>query len=82
MVKQLGASVADPMTSGAYPIPSFSWMLIYPGYRNKAKSTALRDFVEWGLSQPAQDIGAQLGYLPLPADVIGLGRRELSELAN
>lgn len=82
LVKQLGASVADPFTPGAYPIPSFSWMLIYPIYKDKAKAAALRDFVEWALSQQAQDLAAQLGYLPLPADVIALSRRALSELAN
>ena len=28
LVKQLDQSVADPFTAGAYPIPSFSWVLI------------------------------------------------------
>lgn len=81
-VKQLGQSVADPFTPGAYPIPSFSWMLMYPVYKDRAKAAALRNFVQWVLSQQAQDIGAQLGYLPLPADVVGLGQLELKELAD
>jgi phosphate transport system substrate-binding protein len=68
LVQQLDHSVADPFTAGAYPIPSFSWMLVYPAYRDKAKASALRDFAEWALSQQAQDIAVQLGYLPLPAD--------------
>ena len=62
-----------PLRPARIPIPSFSWMLIYPVYKDRAKATALRDFVEWVLSQQAQDIGAQIGYLPLPADVISLG---------
>ena len=82
LVKQLDVSVADPMTSGAYPIPSFSWMFLYPAYRDKAKAATLRDFAEWALSQQAQDLAAQLGYLALPADVIALGRRELGLLGN
>jgi phosphate transport system substrate-binding protein len=80
LVKQLDASAADPATSDAYPIPSYSWMLLYPHYPDKSKAVALHDFVEWGLSQRAQDGAAQLGYLPLPADVIGLGRKTLTEL--
>ena len=80
LVKQLDASAADPATSGAYPIPSYSWMLLYPHYLDKSKAVALHDFVEWGLSQRAQDGAAQLGYLPLPADVIGLARKTLTEL--
>ena len=82
LVKQLDQSVADPFTAGAYPIPSFSWMFIYPVYKDRAKATALRAFVEWALSHQAQDIGAQIGYLPLPADVISLGTRELGEFAR
>jgi phosphate transport system substrate-binding protein len=82
LVKQLDLSVADPVTPGAYPIPSFSWMFLYPAYRDKAKAVALRDFAEWGLSQQAQDIADQLGYLPLPADVIALGNRQLAEFAK
>ena len=79
-VRQLDASVADPATAGAYPIPSYSWMLLYPHYLNRSKAAALRDFVEWGLSRQAQDSAAELGYLSLPADVIGLGKRTLTGL--
>jgi phosphate transport system substrate-binding protein len=80
LVKQLDISVADPATPGAYPIPSYSWVLLYPHYRDKAKGMALHDFVEWGLSLHAQDTASGLGYLPLPADVIGLGTRTLADL--
>ena len=81
-MRQLDASVADPATAGAYPIPSYSWMLLYPHYLDRSKAAALRDFVEWGLSQQAQDSAAELGYLSLPADVIGLGKRTLTELRD
>jgi len=81
-VRQLDASVADPATAGAYPIPSYSWMLLYPHYLDRSKAAALRDFVEWGLSRQAQDSAAELGYLSLPADVIGLGKRTLTELRD
>jgi phosphate transport system substrate-binding protein len=80
LVKLLDISVADPATSGAYPIPSYSWMLLYPYYRDKTKGAALRDFVEWGLSRPAQETAAEVGYLALPADVIGLGTQTLAGL--
>jgi phosphate transport system substrate-binding protein len=79
-VKQLDISVADPVTAGAYPIPSYSWMLLYPHYRDRVKATALHDFVEWSLTRQAQDAAAGLGYLALPADVIGLGTRTLAGL--
>ena len=40
----------------------------------------MRDFAEWTLSQQAQNYGAQLGYLPLSADVTALGTQALAGL--
>jgi phosphate transport system substrate-binding protein len=82
LVKQLDKSLADPASAGAYPIPSFTWMLLYPAYRDKAKGASLREFAEWVLARQGQDLAARLGYLPLPADVVALGTRELAGLAN
>jgi phosphate transport system substrate-binding protein len=64
-VNELAASVTDPADPGAYPITTYSWMLLYSQYRARTKGAALQDFVRWGLSQPGQSFAAQLGYLPL-----------------
>jgi hypothetical protein len=53
-------------------------MFLYPHYLDKKKAVALHYFVEWGLSLQAQEHAAQLGYLALPADVIGLGKLTLT----
>jgi phosphate transport system substrate-binding protein len=79
-VKELDASVADPAASGAYPITTYSWMFLYPRYADHPKGKAIRDFAEWALSQQAQNYGAQLGYLPLSADVTALGSQALAGL--
>jgi phosphate transport system substrate-binding protein len=80
-VKELDASVADPAEPGAYPITTYSWMLLRSRYADGAKGKAIQDFAEWVLSQQAQDYGAQLGYLPLTADVAALGTQALAGLA-
>jgi phosphate transport system substrate-binding protein len=72
-VKELAASVADPPEAGAYPITTYSWMFLYPQYRDQAKGLAVHEFAQWGLAQPGQNYGAQLGYLPLSADVMAFG---------
>jgi phosphate transport system substrate-binding protein len=77
-VKELDASVADPAAPGAYPITTYSWMFLYPQYRDRAKGLAVHDFAQWGLAQSAQNYGAQLGYLPLSADVVAIGLRALN----
>ena len=79
-VQELDASVADPAPPGAYPITTYSWMFLYPRYADHAKGQAMRDFAEWTLSQQAQSYGAQLGYLPLSADVTAIGTQALTGL--
>lgn len=81
-VKELAASVADPAAAGAYPITTYSWMFLYGRYADKAKGAAVREFAQWGLSQPGQNYGAQLGYLPLSDDVTAIGNQALSGLTH
>jgi phosphate transport system substrate-binding protein len=81
-VKELAASVADPAAPGAYPITTYSWMFLYGQYADKTKEAALQDFARWGLSQPGQNYGAQLGYLPLSDDVLGIGKQALGKLTH
>jgi phosphate transport system substrate-binding protein len=76
-VQELAASVADPSGADAYPLVSYSWMLVYAQYPDQAKSVVLREFAGWSLSDRGQDFGAQLGYLPLSSDVLGIGRQAL-----
>jgi phosphate transport system substrate-binding protein len=79
--KELDASVADPANPGAYPITTYSWMFLYPRYSDRTKAVALRDFAEWSLTR-GQNYGAQLGYLPLSADVVAIGTQALGGLTQ
>ena len=79
-VQELAASVADPSGADAYPLVTYSWMFVYSRYADQAKAMALREFAGWSLSDHGQDYGAQLGYLPLSTDVLGIGRQALGEL--
>jgi phosphate transport system substrate-binding protein len=75
-VNELERSVVDPTAAGAYPLVSYSWLFLYRNYRDAAKGRALRDFVQWGLSE-GQQYGAEFGYVPLSADIVSLGRQAL-----
>jgi len=70
--------LADPKGDNAYPIITFSWLLLHERYRDPAKSAAIKDFVGWGLTE-GQGLGAKLGYIPLPAAV---SRRALQAVAG
>jgi phosphate transport system substrate-binding protein len=77
-VQELAVSVADPSDVGAYPITTYSWMFLYPQYREQAKGAAVVDFAQWGLGLQGQNYGARLGYLPLSADVVAIGTQALA----
>ena len=69
--------VTDPGDPAAYPIATFTWMLFYAD-QDDAKATALRDFVEWAVSD-GQAMASELGYIPLPDNVV---ERVLEASAN
>jgi len=75
-LKELDASVVDPIGTGAYPIVSYSWIGINQKYSDTTKGTAMREFVDWGLSH-GQEAGLELGYVPLPAGVIAMSKHAL-----
>jgi phosphate transport system substrate-binding protein len=76
---ELERSVVDPTSAGAYPIVSYSWLFLYGQYRTSAKAQAIRDFVNWGLSH-GQQLGLELGYVPLTNEVISLGQDALKSV--
>jgi phosphate transport system substrate-binding protein len=80
-VNELEHSVVDPAAAGAYPVVSYSWLFLYRHYPDPAKAIALRDFVAWGLAE-GQQYGVALGYVPLSADVVALGRQILDTVAK
>jgi len=61
-------SITNPPGRDAYPIASFTWLLIPTRLRDDAKGRALRDFLDWMLAE-GQRIAPQLSYAPLPKEV-------------
>ena len=71
-------SITNAEGKGAYPISSFTWLLLYENPKDKAQSKAMVEFVKWALGD-GQKFAAALGYAPLPAEVVKL---ELAALAK
>jgi phosphate transport system substrate-binding protein len=55
----------------AYPITTFTYILIYQQQTDKTKGTALVNFL-WWIVNKAQTGGVNLGYVPLPANVVAV----------
>ena len=72
-------TVVDPSNADAYPIVTYSWLLLYRRYPDARKGAAVKDFVDWGLTS-GQKSAADVGYLPLPEEVVSLGRRALADV--
>ena len=69
----------DPEGANDYPIVSFTWLLLYKKYPNAEKLKALKEFVNWGLTD-GQSFSESLGYIPLPAPVVEKAKAALSTI--
>jgi phosphate transport system substrate-binding protein len=65
----LRAWPSDPEVKDAYPIATFTWLLLYKNYQNKDQGEAVKKFVEWGLND-GQKFAEGLGYIPLPKEIV------------
>lgn len=62
-------SITDPAGTDAYPIASFTWLLLGKEYQDTAKTAALVEFVWWALTE-GQSAAPELGYAPLPDEML------------
>jgi phosphate transport system substrate-binding protein len=61
-------SITNAPGKDAYPISSFTWLLIPADWKDKEKQKIIVDFLNWMLDQ-GQTMTAQLNYAPLPDEV-------------
>jgi phosphate transport system substrate-binding protein len=71
-------SIVNPPGKDAYPISSFTWLLIPSHIPDAAKRTALTGFVTWMLAD-GQKMATALSYAPLPQEVVS---KEISAIAR
>jgi phosphate transport system substrate-binding protein len=71
-------SITNPDGADAYPIASFTWMLLYQHPTDKVRGAAMVDFLKWALAD-GQKFAPDLGYAPLPQAVVD---KEMQALAK
>ena len=71
--------VSDPVANDAYPIVTFTWMILYKKYDNREKLDALKSLVAYGLTDGQKDSEA-LGYVPLPDAVVSQAQAAVASL--
>ncbi|MBD2296902.1 phosphate ABC transporter substrate-binding protein PstS [Anabaena sphaerica FACHB-251] len=67
--ENLRAFISDPEGADSYPIVSYTWILAYKKYPDAAKAKAMEATIEYALTD-GQKLAGELGYVPLPANVI------------
>ncbi len=69
----------DTEAPDAYPITSFTWLLLYQKYDDAARLKALKDFITYALTE-GQSYATELGYIPLPESVVAKANAALSSI--
>ena len=73
-------SITNAPGEQAYPIASFTWLLVKKDNKDAAKAKLIRDFLAWMITPEAQNMAAELHYAPLPAPVVSLVQARLPTL--
>jgi phosphate transport system substrate-binding protein len=72
-------SITNAEGKNAYPVSSFTWLLLYENPKDKAQAKVMLDFMNWALTD-GQKMAAPLGYAPLPDPVIKLETQALKKI--
>ena len=70
-------SITNPSGATAYPISSFTWLLIPSKFDDPTKAKTVRDFLKWMLRE-GQKMTTPLTYAPLPAAVVSKEEKAIS----
>ncbi len=73
-------SITDAPGATAYPIASFTWLLVHPKNPDPAKGKVIKDFLTWMITPEAQDMAKALTYAPLPKEVVALVTQKIAGL--
>jgi phosphate transport system substrate-binding protein len=79
MPKDFRVSITNAPGKDVYPISSFTWLLVQDSPRDRTKGKMLGDFIKWALTD-GQKYAPELGYAPLPAEVVALEMQRLAQL--
>jgi phosphate transport system substrate-binding protein len=72
-------SITNPPARDAYPIASFTWLLVPAQFADRSKGKVMMDLLTWMLDQ-GESMAAQLDYAPLPQSVKEKVRASIKEI--
>jgi phosphate transport system substrate-binding protein len=79
MPEDFRVSITDAAAPDAYPISSFTWLLVPTRIADADKGAAIKKFLGWMLGE-GQQLAPPLQYAPLPPSVVALEQRALDRI--
>jgi phosphate transport system substrate-binding protein len=70
-------SITNPQGKNAYPISSFTWMLIPSQIPDAGKAKAIKAFLQWMVTD-GQKMTGDLAYAPLPKEVVAKETKQIA----
>jgi phosphate transport system substrate-binding protein len=75
----LRVSITNAPGAGAYPISSFTYLLVYKEQADQAKGKALVDFIWWA-THDGEKMAKDMSYAPLPAEVVKKAEEKIKSI--
>jgi phosphate transport system substrate-binding protein len=79
--EDLRVSITNAAGAQAYPISSYTYILVYKDQANAAKGKVLVDFLWWGIHD-GTSFAKDLSYVPLPADIVKRAEAKLNSITS
>src|SRR5262245_17255903 len=77
----LRVSITNATGATAYPISSYTYILIFKDQKDAAKGKVLIDFLWWGIHD-GEKHATELQYAPLPADIVKRTEAKLNSVTS
>jgi phosphate transport system substrate-binding protein len=77
----LRVSITNAAGADAYPISSYTYILVYKNQKDAAKGKALVDFLWWGIHD-GENFAKELRYAPLPADIVKRAELKINSITS
>lgn len=81
MPDDLRISITNATGAQAYPISSYTYILLYKNQKDAGKGKALVDFLWWGIHD-GENFAKDLQYAPLPADVVKKAEAKIKSVTS
>ena len=77
----LRVSITNSPGANAYPISSFTYLLVYKEQADQAKGKALVDFLWWA-THDGQQMARDMNYAPLPQEVVQKAEQKIRSITQ